>query len=520
MGATFSGDNRLGYTHGGVDSYWNWAKAKKEFRVFLKNYPYFSPGSDMLKYQGCVSFDGHGPLNDPPCYSLWFEAGDADLRNAIARQLAALKRKLGFIEGPVSVFIYRDYNHLGNGKSWFSRNGKDYGRFINEFRGIPLQVQVILPSITKDGERAPNYAFLGRTHRWATDFIFVPHTSVYTNWMMQCYTYCADEYGRFFPCGCSWKGECEAKPAGEKGILDTTAKRTIFYGAYTVDLHHPQVSDLFRAAQYRNYYLNVLPMDMDMFSNCRYALVSQNSLYSFDVNLSAGTVYRKGPPGKKRVCEKRGWWIFSRIVCWDEWYPGWDFRTACRFGESKKYSLRDCNDSNGMCAGETNGIDGSMQGEHFPKNGWHTYYAIHHHRNGNDMVNWVLEEDHLKALSHGGNKEVIWEWSFKHIPVDIRVGPLALVLTDKGELVLYNGRNQRIASVTKGAAHYDVNKDDDGQGDDEDDPDYKRMMEALNHDAWRKRQGDAENAMLKNLVDLRESGRDNDSCPAPPFAFL
>ena len=519
MGATFSGDNRLGYTHSQVDSYWNWGKAKKEFHVFLKDYPYYSPGDDLLKYQGCVSFDGLGPLDNPPCYYLSFQAHDSNLRSTIANQLAALKRELGFLEGPVSIFIYRDYNGLGNGKSWFSRNGKDYGRFINDFRGIPLNVLVILPSITQDGEKAPNYAFLGRTHRWATDFIFVPQSSVYNNWMMQCYTYCADEQGRFFPCGCSWKGECEAKPAGEKGVLDTAAKRTVFYGAYTLDLHHPWVSGLFREATYRNYYLNVLPMDIDMYSNCRYALISHNQMYAFDINLSGGVVYRKGERGKKRVCEKRGWWIFSRIVCWDEWYPGWDFRTACRFGETQKYSLRDCSDKNDMCAGETNAADGAMEGEHYPKNGWHTYYMLRHHKQGNDMVNWVLEADNIKAMSHGGDKEVIWDWSFKHIPEADRVGPLALVLTDKGELVLYNGRNKRVASMTKAVAGINVNKDDNGVGDDEDDADYRRMMEALNFDAWRKRQSDAEAAMVQNLTDLRESDRDN-VCPAPPFAFL
>lgn len=508
----------MGYTHHRVDSYWDWAKAKKKYRVFLKGFPYLSPPDDMLKYQGCVSFDGFGPLDDPPCYSLTFRTRDMYLRRDIAKQLENIKKKLGFLEGPVSAFIYRDYNHLGDGKEWFEKHGKKYDQFKASFRRIPLDVQLVLPSITKDGKRAPNYAFIGRTHRWATDFIFVPQSSAYSNWMVQCYTYCVDEYGRFFPCGCSWQGECEAKPSANNGILDAHSKRTVFYGAYTIDVHHPRIQHLFRQSQFRNYHLNILPMDMDMYSNCRYALVSNNNMYAFDIKLRGGTVFRKGMPGKKRVCEKRGWWIFTRTVCRDEWYPGWDYRTACRAGEVSKFSFKKCHDKNLMCLGESMKIDYNMTFETFPKNGWNHYYHLRHHKLGKDIVHWVLEADNMKAFSHGDGNKVIWSWSFKDIPEEVRVPPLALILTDKGELVLYNGLNKKVVSVTQALTGINVRKDDDGVEDDEDE-DYKRMMEALNFDAWRKRQNDAEAALLKDLLNLRDSHRD-DMCPAPPFAFI
>jgi len=44
-------------------------------------------------------------------------------------------------------------------------------------------------------------------------------------------------------------------------------------------------------------------------------------------------------------------------------------------------------------------------------------------------------------------------------------------------------------------------------------------MEALNFEAWRKRQAEEEKAMLANLVKLRRSKKE-DVCPAPPFSFL
>jgi len=516
MGGSYS-NNKLGYTHSGYTSAWNWTAIKVEYTMFLKDYPYASPGNDMLKYQGCMSFENKEPLENPPCYTITFKATDKELRRTLVAQLAKVKRDLGFIEGPVTVLIYRDYNELGEGKRWFEANGRDYGVFLQRFRAIPLNVQVLFPSITKDRKQAPNYAFLGRTHRWVTDFIYVPQSSVYNKDMMQCYSFCQDESGRFFPCGCSWRGECEATPAGENGPFKTKEKRKVFFGVYTVDLHHGDVAGIFQESRYRNYALHVLPQDMDMYSNCRYALISANQQYALSIGLDGGTVYRKGPSGTKRVCERQGWWIFSRIVCRDVWYPGWDFRTACRYGEDKKYGLLNCTEDNNMCDGASKSIDGSMSNEHFPRNGWHAYYKVRHTRAGRGVVHWVLEADKLSAQENGD--AVIWEWSFADIPEADRVGPMTLVLTDKGELVIFNGNNKNVASASEGAAGFNVHKDDGGKGDDEEDEEYRRMMEALNFEAWRKRQAEEEKAMLANLVKLRRSKKE-DVCPAPPFSFL
>jgi len=527
MGGGFSGDNRLGYTHSGMSKYYNWRKIKNEYRVFLKSYPYMSAPSDMLKYEGCVSFDSMGAFNKPPCYSLYFQARDVDIRSEIINRLAALKSKWGFMEGPVTVFLHRNYNVLGSGKKWFRNHDRNYGAHINYFRSIPVDVDVFLPSITRDGKRMPNYAALGHAHRWVSNFAHLPQSAMYNDWMMQCYTYCADEYGRFFPCGCDWKGECEAKPSGENGVLDDSPKRTIFYGAYTVDLHNPRISHLFLEAEHRNYYLNVLPMNVDMFSNCRYGLVSMNEQYAFELKLNQGIIYRKGPPGKKRVCETSGWWIFASTYCYDVPYPGWSFRTACKSAEHKKYGLRGCNDSNGMCAGETSKHEADLRYEHLPMNGWHTYYTLPFSKRGYDITSLTFDKEKMTAASHGnGDREVIWLWNYKHIPEESRITPLALLLTDKGELVLYNGLNKRVGSLTKEELDYDVNREDEnyvegqsGDGTDEDSREYRRMMHALNFEAWRKRQVDGEKALLQNIDDLQASGRKN-VCPAPPFEFI
>ena len=519
MGAGFSGDNRLGYTESDVFSYWNWAKAKKEYHVFLRNYPYSSPGDDMLQYQGCVSFNNDGYFNMPPCYTLEFQARDSDLRGAVVGQLQALKARLGFLEGPATVMVYRDYNSLGHGKDWFNRNDRNYNWFKRMFRGLPLSVRIFLPSITPEGLKAPNYAFMGKTHRWVTDFVFLPHSSVYNDWMMQCYTYCLDERGRFFPCGCSWEGECEAKVAGVEGVLDNTAKRKIFYGAYSLDLHHPSVSRLFAEAEYRNYHYNILPMKVDMYANCRHGLQSLNGAYAFNLERGGGIVLRKGAPGTKRVCERRGWWIFARTVCWDERYPGWDFRTACRFIEIKKFSFRDCNDSNGMCQGKSNAENGALYGEQLPKNGWHEYYRLRYKKAMSGLGMMLLEPD--KVIVYSEDRSDVYVWSIKHIPEDIRVPPLALVLTDKGELVIYNGRNQRVASWSKDGMDFDVRKDDENYtGEDEDEDGYRRLMQALNFDRWRTQQRDMGDATLDNLNKITPKQRADGVCPAPPFQFI
>ena len=457
-------------------TYPNWSLLKSNYTSGLNTYNYSSPSSDILKYAGCISFEDSEPLTSPPCYSVSFTAKDNELRRQVVEKIKAAKDKLGFMEGPVSLFVYRDYNSLGNGNAWWNANRSKQP--LLKLRAIPLNVILLFPSITVDGDPAPNYAFIGKTHRWITDFVYVPQSSSTVWSKSQCYTYCQDENGKFFPCGCSWKGECDIN-------LKVVQKRSLFFAAYNLDMKNSVMSALFANSKYREYQLNILPMELNMYNNCRYALMSKNRRFAFDIKLNEARVYQKTAAGM-------------------------DFRDICRQGEHDKYNYIVCIDENELCKGLTANADAITQNVKNPANGWRPFYKFAFRRPCKGAAYFVLEETTMKVVSHL-DQEVVWERSFEKIPAANRVMPLAIVLEDDGELVLYNGLNQRVAFSVSGIgenkAERAVNEDD------------AQMMSTLNLNHQKQSQHEAENAMLNDLMELRKKGK-NDVCQAPPFAFL
>jgi hypothetical protein len=172
-----------------------------------------------------------------------------------------------------------------------------------------------------------------------------------------------------------------------------------------------------------------------------------------------------------------------------------------------------------MCQGKSNAENGALYGEQLPKNGWHEYYRLHYKKAMSGLGMMLLEPD--KVIIYSEDRSDVYVWSIKHIPEDIRVPPLALVLTDKGELVIYNGRNQRVASWSKDGMGVDVRKDDENYiGEDEDEDGYRRLMQALNFDRWRTQQRAMGDATLDNLNKITPKQREDGVCPAPPFQFI
>jgi hypothetical protein len=529
MGNEQPSDRRAGYTHSRFEKYFNWAKAKNEFEILLNdNGDYVSNPYDLLQYRGCVSFAANpdtSPLLRAPCYWVQFDAMDRDLRARVADKVVEVWQQLGFMEGPVAAFVYRDYNSLGNGKQWFDAAGNNYMAFRKTFsQTLPVTVQLLFPSITRSGRRAPNFAALGTLHRWLADILEMPQTSYYNKYMMQCYTYCEDESGKFFPCGCNWKDECQAKVVGAEGVIDTTAKHTLFYGAYTLFLDHPWLRGAFAGARWRTLRQNILPMDVDLYNNCRFALKSSNEeFYAFQLTRDRCQVLRKGPVGQKRVCATTGWWIFSRTYCYDEPLPTKQYGEVCKTYESTKYGFRNCNDDNNMCADKSAATNAAFSSDLTNQQGYHEYYSLPFSKPSN-RVRLSLMSDALVAYSEDRDQagEVVWYWSFSRIPPERRRPPLALVLTDKGDLVLFNGDDEAVGSVSRkfGVDVYD----DDGSTGDPADSERSRIEEMLNdlrqRAAAARSAADAQRAQRDFVLDKRPAGGDGLQCPAPPFDFI
>lgn len=528
MGGGQPSDRRAGYTHADFEKSWNWAQAKHDYHIILKdNGDYASSPWDILQYVGCVSFAStpeRSPLLKAPFYTVEFDAMDRDLRYAVAQQIQAVAGRLGFMEGPVTAFIYRDYNSLGDGRSWFDNHGNDYDRFRREFsQTLPVTVILMFPSITKDGKRAPNYARLGTQHKWLTDMLELPQTSYYNKWMMQCYTYCEDSSGKFFPCGCSWDNECQAKVRGKEGVIDTVQKHTLFYGAYMINVSHGWIYSLFQYAQYLSLRQNILPMDMTMYNNCRFVMKSLNAeTYVYEIGKTQSHVLRKGVVGTRRVCERGGWPSYA-THCYDRYIPTRSYTDVCKQYESEKYSFNGCNDDSSMCAGKTAEQQAAFESERAEQQ-YNVYYSMPY-RKASNKVRMALTIDSLAAYSEDQSQQgdLLWVWSFQKIPKSVRIPPLALVLTDKGELVLFNGLNQQIGSLSEEMG-INVREEDENYGEDDGmtDEERRRMEELL--DYLRNRADQAmRDARKKGSASGVGDGRGGDGgpgCDPPPFTFV
>jgi len=527
MGGSHPSDRRALYTHSDYEKSWNWGQAKYDYNIILKdNGDYISSPWDILQYYGCISFSStpdRSPLLNAPCYIADVVCLASDVRVAVANKVNQVKASLGLMEGPVAVFIYRDYNHLGNGKAWMDgKDLKNFGHFRNEFNKLNVTATIIFPSIMSDGKVAPNYAILGQQHKWLSDILEMPHSAYFNKWMMQCYTYCEDSAGKFFPCGCSWDGECESKVVAQEGVIDSVPKHTLFYGAYMLNLTHGWISSAFQGSQYLSLRQNILPMDMDMYNNCRFVMKSVNDEhYVYEIGQTRSHVLRKGPPGTRRICESTGGWGGS-TSCRDAPISTKRYTDICTKHENKKHGFNNCTDDNAMCYQKTAKVAMEFQGERDEQQ-YNTYYSMPY-RKASKKVRISLTYDSLAAYSEDSSQsgDLLWVWSFERIAKSVRIPPLALLLTDKGELVLFNGLNQQILSLTTDVG-IDVNEED-GDGNDDMTDDERRRFEEL-MDYLRNRAAkvvrDAEDQRNHRLAVKASSGSDdNGVCEPPPFNFI
>lgn len=492
MGQSFSlGDNRLGYTYssyklrGGLDQPIE-IEGPVATEIAAK---YRSPPDDLLQYSGCVSFPNTTALAKPPCFVEIFVAYDYSLRRTIKEKLRARRAELESepLNGPVTAFVFRDFDGntrlLGgatDGKQWFDRNRGSYRAMRNQLRKVPLKVYLFYPSLTRGGEPA-SLAQAAVAHQWLQAFTIVPSSSIRDSHLLQCYTYCKDEQNRYFPCGCKWRGECEARAVDN----ETDPLRRVFFGVYTVNTEHPDVADLFRGAEIKTYAQNTLPMWVELFENCTNNLISMNGDYMLVLGPRGFSIYRRKSP-----------------------YLG--FRQLCRGAEMKKYKQTGCNRGNRMCAKSTSTANRTYK-ERLDQ-ATDVHFRYHYPKPGRESVYMMLTPRSVAIKDKSEN--TCWEWDFSsEIPEDaLQALPLAMVLEDDGELSIYNAKNVQVGSVTKyltsgSGLPGKVQRSEASTAQ------YKGVMLGLLNDGWHS------DKRTETATATRMDVTSPEGCRAPPFEF-
>jgi len=476
-------DNRLGYTNAEVELRERGENIVAK-GVVATDYAatYRSPPNDLLIYDGCVSFPDLTVFEKPPCFLDKFEAPDDKLRQTIASKLKAKAGDLGNLEGPISVFIYRNFDdhqkELGapNAREWFKRNNHSYPELRESLRAIPLMVYMFYASLKPNGKPA-TLAEAGVAHAWLRDFTYVPASSISNSHLMQCFTYCLDEKGQFFPCGCKWRGECQAKATSSESI----GVRRVFFGAYTVNLQHPWVAPLFEKSQYRQYQQSVLPMWIELFSNCRYNLVSQNGDYMLAIGKDRATIYRRSNAST-------------------------DFKRLCRGGDVRNYRLSGCKESNRMCASASKAV--SREYLAMLSNVSVVQKAFVYNKPATRAAYMILTQKKVSVLEESSDA-VLWEWDFSSIiPEKDLVYPIAVRLKNNGELSIFNALNEEVGSVSRGVS---TKVETRPQAPTESTAEYERLMRTILDDRWQNE--------TRMETAVRVDGA-SVQCSPPPFQFM
>lgn len=402
---------------------------------------YNSTGSDVLVYDKCIILESEDVLSKAPFFVHSFTVDkDYQVHDTVERVVQTLYNEIKSLEGPVIVGLYKDFDqYIG------AYAGEDVPK--NLVAEVPVRVMLLFPSMTRERKRVPNMDFLARTHRWVQMHLWNPQYGFSNKDTGPCFTYCYKEplsdytsqniptyspYVRdgglspdkYFPCGCKWGGQCEVQFTKE------TPMKRLFLSMYTLNLNHPRIAHCFRNAKFKTLRTNLLPMNFEMFENCRNALISANGEYMFTFFPQVLGVVRQSSGNPKF------------------------FQQTCLDAEAEKQTLKDCNTkSGGFCEGQTSGVVGKYIQRMFGSAAFKMgipLRAFKHYK-------LVLTADSLIAYGENDNDDtVVWHANF-NFPKD-PVLPLALMLTDEGELVILDAADDVVRGgfpKFKGTGTYD-----------------------------------------------------------------
>jgi hypothetical protein len=266
------------------------------------------------------------------------------------------------------------------------------------FVAYDVEKQVIngwlfLPSMTKDGHAWPNYHFLGITHRWLWRLMYGP-----SYYIRHPQSSCDIRIGdRALPMGCRTDESyrcLQSKKMHKRMKLYNRKKRrdaypAIYYRVFRIDLNHERLRDFVHP--YYNLpilYRNILSSGLEMYTGCRYMLVSPNQKHFLILGRASLTLFRN---------------------IGDE-----DIVTLCLTNRNPKFVV--------------------------PVKRYYFY--------GFMKTKLVIEDEKIRVYSELGvdvPEEVMFE---RRVVVPGTRAPLALVLHDDGSMVVYDYRNQIVSTFT------------------------------------------------------------------------
>lgn len=221
-----------------------------------------------------------------------------------------------------------EYKFLGPAYLFMANNMEGKNKYIEAY--------MYFPSMTKDALPAPNYDYMGKSHRWLHRLI---NDTAYSTTGGRCEHTCFQEPPpppppstqpptkqkhkkkvppppeptTFVACGC--RSTTNDKACGKLQTRDLKNKKgkvvsripsfVNSYIVYKINLDHPHNQEYFARDSPKELVLNIIPSEWDVYPGCKYSIISRNGRFytrieSLEVPIE-GTFQR----GKKRFGRKR-----------------------------------------------------------------------------------------------------------------------------------------------------------------------------------------------------------------------
>jgi hypothetical protein len=158
-----------------------------------------------------------------------------------------------------------------------------------------IEAYLFLPSMTKKGMPWPNYYFLGMCHNWMWRILYGP------TYNLKAYGACKmrpNGYPMEFGCRTETSLSCvqSKKTHRRMGIFRRKKNRAsypaAYFRAYEINLRDARISGYVNNNSLYKLQRNILPGGIDMFTGCRYMLISPNQRFFYILGRSRLTVFQ------------------------------------------------------------------------------------------------------------------------------------------------------------------------------------------------------------------------------------
>lgn len=195
--------------------------------------------------------------------------------------------------------------NLGGGSEPYVLIGPAYLLVSNDVDNNFIEGYLYFPSMTAAGRPSPNYDFMGKSHQWLNRLL---HNEMYVAKGKGCEQTClgstseitqdknkqCDTNVSYLSCGCRSdnpdRPACFHDPTKDTGEFKSKHYRLketkhpgepIYYQyvAYCVNIDHTSIKQFFTPDSPKNIVKNIIPSNWNVFTGCKYGLISNNGTY-------------------------------------------------------------------------------------------------------------------------------------------------------------------------------------------------------------------------------------------------